>query len=83
MLQKGSHLPGGVAEARCNSLDLTNECRKILDCVQAGKPDTSSLAMAFLEMFSNEVVTDFHFPMVVVGPLLLGQFKNDKTPMIM
>lgn len=53
---------------KCDSLALTLECKKLLNCVQMQEhPAIYQYASAFTE----EILTDFPFPTVLSGLLLL------------
>ena len=76
LAEKAKICMGEFADLRCNTFDLTGECKKIYDCVQAGKTDPSDQIYNFMEGFSDEIQTDYPFPAAVVGLLLMIQLKD-------
>ena len=66
---------GEFAELRCNSLDLSPQCKQIFECVQADKISQFSILW---NAISEEITTDFPLPMAMIGLLLLLQLKNNE-----
>lgn len=67
---------GEFTELRCNTFDLNGECKKIYDCVRAGKTDPSDQIYNFLEGLSEEILVDYPFPAAIVGLLLMIQLRD-------
>ena len=53
----------------CDILNPNMECQGLLDCVQL--KDGGSKISSFVQLCSEEILKDFHFPTVMVGLLLL------------
>ena len=66
---------GEFTEKKCNSLELSSQCKQLYDCVQAGNGDASTKFSIFMEGLSKEILTDFPFPTAMIGLLLLLQLK--------
>ena len=76
LAEKSKICMGEFADLRCNTFDLNDQCRKVFDCVQAGKVDTSAQLYSFFEGLSEEILLDYPFPTAIVGLLLLLQLKE-------
>lgn len=76
LAEKAKICMGEFADLRCNTFDLNSECKKIYDCVQAGKIDPSDQIYNFLENISEEIQADYPFPAAIVGILMLIQLKD-------
>lgn len=53
----------------CDSVRPTPECQRLVDCVQLKQKDAKF--STFINLCSEEILEDFHFPTVMVGLLLL------------
>ena len=76
LAEKAKVCMGEFTELRCNTFDLNGECKKIYDCVQAGKTDPSAQIYNFFEGLSEEILVDYPFPAAIVGLLLMLQLRD-------
>lgn len=57
----------------CDSLRLTDDCRRLLQCVQKEDLTPSSRMINYFEVVSNEILEDYPLPSVFAMLLLLCQ----------
>ena len=70
-------------QKQCDSLKPTPHCQELLKCVQMEDGKGPTRMTRYLDAVSSEILTDFHFPTVIVALLLLFQlahpFKHDRN----
>lgn len=57
----------------CNSLSPTKECSELLGCIHSREAASIYKGWEYLQLLFEEFQTDFPFPLVLVGLLLLLQ----------
>ena len=57
----------------CDSLKLTDDCRRLLHCVQKEDSSIIDRISHYLEVFIGEILHDYEFPSVLAMILLLYQ----------
>lgn len=70
---------GEFTQKRCDSLNLSDDCRKLLECVQLQKEDFYFKMITFGKALSEEIQREFHLPAALIGLLLLLQIVQAKT----
>ena len=58
-------------QRKCDSINLTEDCKRLIDCVQLKEADGFSRIWEYGRALIEEVRSDFQFPTIVIGRLLL------------
>ena len=58
-------------QRKCDSINLVGDCKKLFDCVQLKEADGLSRIWDYFRALVEEVRSDFQFPTIVIGLLLL------------
>lgn len=65
------------SKMKCNSLDLTSECQKLLNCIQLQEDSAMDTVYRYLSAISKEIQEDYLLPAFVTGLLLLFQLNQN------
>ena len=58
-------------QRKCDSINLAGDCKRLFDCVQLKEADGLSRIWDYFRAIIEEVRSDFQFPTIVIGLLLL------------
>ena len=58
-------------QRKCDSINLAGDCKRLFDCVQLKEADGLSRIWEYGRALIDEVRSDFQFPTILIGLLLL------------